>query len=261
MLSHILVSLSPFCFIYYSIYKLRTPLFPHYKILGFRLFPLVISYIGAAILILLSYLHLDVNSYLPTYPINRNLIHRVYFLHFYFLSSHKFVSNKLGYYLLQYYYRSLIIYIRNGRSCLHSVDMENYVWLYGSINSNYLSEKWIQLLTSENNVRKSASYWFRASQIACTRRYVLRCNISCFMTWISLFLFWDCIREKITNFNPLNSELNPICYLLALLGAHHFLHVSRIWVKSLTLRLLMSYIYGAPILDVSRSHTTTQHSR
>jgi len=61
--------------------------------------------------------------------------------------------------------------------------------------------------------------------------------------------------------NPLNPELNPICYLLALLGAHHFLHVSRIRVKLLTLRLLMSYIYGAPILDVSRSHTTTQHSR
>ena len=62
--------------------------------------------------------------------------------------------------------------------------------------------------------------------------------------------------------NPLNAELNPICYLLALL-AHHFLHASRIRVKSLTLRLLMSYIYiyGAPILDVSRSHTTTQHSR
>jgi len=31
--------------------------------------------------------------------------------------------------------------------------------------------------------------------------------------------------------------------------------------KLLTLRWLMSYIYGAPILDVSRSHTTTQHSR
>ena len=60
--------------------------------------------------------------------------------------------------------------------------------------------------------------------------------------------------------NPLNPELNPICYLLALL-AHYFLHVSRIRVKLLTLRLLMSYIYGAPILDVSRSHTTTQHSR
>ena len=61
--------------------------------------------------------------------------------------------------------------------------------------------------------------------------------------------------------NPLNAELNPICYLLALLGAHHFLHVSRIRVKSLTLRLLMSYIYIALILDVSRSHTTTHHSR
>ena len=35
--------------------------------------------------------------------------------------------------------------------------------------------------------------------------------------------------------NPLNPELNPICYLLTLL-AHHFLHVSRIRVKSLTLR-------------------------
>jgi len=43
-------------------------------------------------------------------------------------------------------------------------------------------------------------------------------------------------------FNPLNPELNPICYLLALL-AHHFLHISRIRVKSLTIRLLMSYIY------------------
>jgi len=62
--------------------------------------------------------------------------------------------------------------------------------------------------------------------------------------------------------NPLKPELNSICYLLALL-AHHFLHVSRIRVKSLTFRRLMSYIYiyGAPILDVSRSHTTTQHSR
>jgi len=37
-------------------------------------------------------------------------------------------------------------------------------------------------------------------------------------------------------FNPLKPELNPICYLLALLGAHHFLHISRIRVKLLTLR-------------------------
>ena len=30
---------------------------------------------------------------------------------------------------------------------------------------------------------------------------------------------------------PLNTELNPICQLLALLGAHHFLHVSSVRVK------------------------------
>ena len=43
--------------------------------------------------------------------------------------------------------------------------------------------------------------------------------------------------------NPLNAELNPICYLMALLRPHHFLHVSRIRVKSFIVRLLMSYIY------------------
>ena len=33
-------------------------------------------------------------------------------------------------------------------------------------------------------------------------------------------------------FNPLNAELNPVCHLLALLEAHHILHVSRIRVNS-----------------------------
>jgi hypothetical protein len=33
------------------------------------------------------------------------------------------------------------------------------------------------------------------------------------------------------NINPLNAKLNPICHLLALLGAHPILHVSRIRVK------------------------------
>ena len=38
-------------------------------------------------------------------------------------------------------------------------------------------------------------------------------------------------QDVMLRFNPLNAELNPICYLLALLGAHHFLHVSRIRVN------------------------------
>jgi len=68
-----------------------------------------------------------------------------------------------------------------------------------------------------------------------------------------------CNLDKCQSFNSLKPELNPICYLLALL-AHHFLHVSRIRVKSLTIRLLMSYIYGTPILDVSRSHNDAAQS-
>ena len=38
--------------------------------------------------------------------------------------------------------------------------------------------------------------------------------------------------------NPLNAELNSICHLLALLGAHPILHVSRIRVK-----IRKNYIY------------------
>ena len=37
-----------------------------------------------------------------------------------------------------------------------------------------------------------------------------------------------------SSINPLNAELNPICYLPALLGAHHILHISRIRVNDAT---------------------------
>ena len=57
-----------------------------------------------------------------------------------------------------------------------------------------------------------------------------------------MYRVWHVEKYKITLklvishwINPLKPELNSICYLLALL-AHHFLHVSRIRVKSLTLR-------------------------
>jgi hypothetical protein len=37
--------------------------------------------------------------------------------------------------------------------------------------------------------------------------------------------------EGVNWINPLNAELNPICHLLALLGAHHILHISRVRVN------------------------------
>ena len=66
---------------------------------------------------------------------------------------------------------------------------------------------------------------------------------SCSMIYLKLRKVKSPSELWVELINPLNAELNPICCLLALLGAHHFFHVSRIRVKSLTLRLLMSYIY------------------
>ena len=39
------------------------------------------------------------------------------------------------------------------------------------------------------------------------------------------------IQPLIALFNPLNAELNPIRHLLALVGARHIVHVSRIRVQ------------------------------
>jgi hypothetical protein len=44
-------------------------------------------------------------------------------------------------------------------------------------------------------------------------------------------LFWIFMKNVI---NPLNAVLNPIYYLLALVEAHHILHVCRIRVNHLT---------------------------
>ena len=52
------------------------------------------------------------------------------------------------------------------------------------------------------------------------------CIRSAFIRWRQL----DCILHY---FKHLNAELNPICHLLALLEAHHILHVSTIRVKAL----------------------------
>ena len=42
---------------------------------------------------------------------------------------------------------------------------------------------------------------------------------------------WIFIKIKYT-INPSNAQLNPICHLLALLRAHHIIHVSRIRVRN-----------------------------
>jgi len=63
-----------------------------------------------------------------------------------------------------------------------------------------------------------------------------------------LGLQWDNQIACKNHIQLLLRKLSSACFLM---GQLHYI---------LTLRRLMSYIYGAPILDVSRSHTT-QHSR
>jgi hypothetical protein len=50
--------------------------------------------------------------------------------------------------------------------------------------------------------------------------------------WCSARFVLGEVYKLIFIVNPLNSVLNPICHLLALLGARHILHISRIRVKN-----------------------------
>jgi hypothetical protein len=49
--------------------------------------------------------------------------------------------------------------------------------------------------------------------------------------FLSLLAFVACSRVNFASINLSNAELNPIFHLLALLGAHHILHGSRIRIK------------------------------
>ena len=62
-------------------------------------------------------------------------------------------------------------------------------------------------------------------------------NIQCRILSYSLL-------SKNLKINPLNAELNHICYLLALLGAHHILHISRIRAQIYRTIILLVVSYG-----------------
>jgi len=50
---------------------------------------------------------------------------------------------------------------------------------------------------------------------------------------VKILVFQILVTISPLDLNPSNAELNPACQLLALLGAHHILHVSRIRVTYL----------------------------
>ena len=57
------------------------------------------------------------------------------------------------------------------------------------------------------------------------------CGNAYFRHFLQAFQRTVSVSVFILVLNHLNAKLNPICHLLALLGAHHILHVSRIRVN------------------------------
>ena len=68
--------------------------------------------------------------------------------------------------------------------------------------------------------------------------YYISVCMNLFVTWCTSFKCLGCQvghRLRQPMLNSLNAELNPLCHLLALLGAHHILYISRIRVNQLFL--------------------------
>ena len=116
-------------------------------------------------------------------------------------------------------------------------------------------------LTFENNWKTSLRY-LTVHQIMCKRHRILPLfellaepNAT---RYVYVYDDGTTRKEQLLNYDPLQITVH------AWLLRHSVLARSTGRLEPemlLTLRWLMSYIYGAPILDVSRSHTTTQHSR
>ena len=59
-------------------------------------------------------------------------------------------------------------------------------------------------------------------------------------------LVLEIYQKEAQKINPLNAELNPICHLLALVGAHHIVRVTRIRVKLRTvINTVQTYSVGS----------------
>jgi hypothetical protein len=65
------------------------------------------------------------------------------------------------------------------------------------------------------------------------------------------------VEEERCHFNSLNAELNLICHLLALFGAHHILYVSRIRVKPRKLTLtLFNVFFSSEVIFIFAEEST-----
>ena len=73
---------------------------------------------------------------------------------------------------------------------------------------------------------------------------------------LRIFKYIHCYHTSLKLITPLNAELNPISHLVALLGAYHILHISRVGVNVYTIYLRMCpeiYLYFDVSLTVHHS--------
>jgi len=87
-------------------------------------------------------------------------------------------------------------------------------------------------------IKHHVTDWLKLREIHTTKYYVSM-KIKCCLVWTHK-AFLSCLQGdgsrgqelNAEEINPLNTKLNLICHLLALLGAHPILHVSKIRVKN-----------------------------
>jgi hypothetical protein len=76
------------------------------------------------------------------------------------------------------------------------------------------------------------------------------CIVDCIAGKMSLVGEQNVTNHMGVRINPLKSKLNPNCHLLALLGAHHILHVSRIRVNPPAPFQPATHVRGFKMLNV-----------
>jgi hypothetical protein len=92
----------------------------------------------------------------------------------------------------------------------------------------------------EKVIYKRPYHHLTSNNILIKEQFGFRCNNS---TNIAIY----------TLINPLNAELNPMCHLLALLGAHHILHVSKIRVNKVLSSLNNKIIVSGLFCDLQKA--------
>ena len=112
-----------------------------------------------------------------------------------------------------------------------------YIVLNQKFNSNlHHISKWFQISQLVSNANETFVVNLHLPKLRLSIKYNTYWSNS-WHRWNN-YIFWlvfgyEPIMEVSFKYiiNPLNAKLNPICLLLALLGAHHILHINRIRVK------------------------------